>query len=237
MDFNAIWVPVANELVAELARIVGRPGDEQLIGGMLSAMGIDPISQKVAPRSVWAMETVPNTAKVLGSVLLENGVANARVAALVPAIPDMVYQLTTRCTGQIKPLADLPAIFEALHRQGLTLGLATADTHCSTVHCLRHLSIENHLDFVGCDGGDWPPKPDPAVLAAFCDSCGLEAETVAVVGDSMVDLEMARRGKAELAIGVLSGASDLRDLDPLADMVISSVAELINPGGELLWDV
>jgi phosphoglycolate phosphatase len=49
---------------------------------------------------------------------------------------------------------------------------------------------------------------------------------VAVVGDNLHDLEMARAAGAGLAVGVLSGTSAIDELGPHADHVIASIAEL-----------
>ena len=49
---------------------------------------------------------------------------------------------------------------------------------------------------------------------------------VAVVGDNLHDLEMGRRAEAGLLIGVLSGTSGQRELAPVADHLLASVADL-----------
>jgi phosphoglycolate phosphatase len=48
----------------------------------------------------------------------------------------------------------------------------------------------------------------------------------AVVGDSLADLEMGRAAGAGRVIGVLSGVSGREDLEPFADAVVDSVADL-----------
>ena len=52
----------------------------------------------------------------------------------------------------------------------------------------------------------------------------------AVVGDAPADLRMARAAGAGLVVGVLTGVGGRADLEPLADVVLDSVAAL---GGRL----
>ena len=49
----------------------------------------------------------------------------------------------------------------------------------------------------------------------------------AVVGDSPADLRMARAAGAGLVVGVLTGVGGRADLEPLADVVLGSVEELV----------
>ena len=49
----------------------------------------------------------------------------------------------------------------------------------------------------------------------------------AVVGDAPADLRMARAAGAGLVVGVLTGVGGRADLEPLADVVVDSVAALV----------
>ena len=57
-------------------------------------------------------------------------------------------------------------------------------------------------------------------------SSGVPPARTAVVGDSPADLRMARSAGAGRAIGVLTGVGDRPTLEPLADLVLGSIAEL-----------
>ena len=67
-----------------------------------------------------------------------------------------------------------------------------------------------------------------AVAVATSDDRDPTVRTV-VVGDSPADLQMGRGARVGLTIGVLTGVGDRVDLDPLADLVIDSVARLLEP--------
>ncbi len=61
---------------------------------------------------------------------------------------------------------------------------------------------------------------------AFCAATGLSPGEIAVVGDSVHDLAMARAAGAKLAVGVLTGVSSREVLAAHADLVVGSVGEL-----------
>src|SRR5437879_5180224 len=73
-----------------------------------------------------------------------------------------------------------------------------------------------------------------AVLRRWCPS--VPAARRALAGDMPADLRMAGDAGAGLAVGVQSGVADHAELEPLADLVLGSVADLLlsstaNPGG------
>lgn len=80
---------------------------------------------------------------------------------------------------------------------------------------------------IGGDG-DWPRKPDPASLQHLIASAGVTPRTTIMVGDSMVDVETARRASTAICVArygfgvfepaALEGAlvaADARALGPL----------------------
>ncbi|MGH6717961.1 MAG: HAD family hydrolase, partial [Alphaproteobacteria bacterium] len=79
------------------------------------------------------------------------------------------------------------------------------------------------LAFVAAAESCYGGKTGPGMLRGFCRATGLVAAEVAMVGDTVADLAMARAGGAGLAVGVLTGASKGDGLAALADHVIDSV--------------
>lgn len=128
----------------------------------------------------------------------------------------------------LTPIGEPGRIAERLVAAGYRLGIATNDAEASARAQARALSLDAHLDFVaGYDSG-YGHKPDPGMVEAFAASLSVPAAQVALVGDSAYDLVAARAAGA-VAIAVLSGptgAAARRELAPLADHVIGSIADL-----------
>ena len=68
------------------------------------------------------------------------------------------------------------------------------------------------------------------MLLHLCALLGVPVESTAMVGDSTADLAMGRAAGMARCVGVLSGVGSRRDLEPLADVIVASVAELLLAG-------
>lgn len=213
IDFRATWLPVYEAIVGELFG-----GGTEATDRLLSAGGYDRATGRVDPRSVLAAGTNREIAALWAGL-----VGRDDVAVLADEVNRrfMHYAETS-----LVPVTDLPVLFGRLRRNGLRIGVATNDSELALHAQLRRLAIEELLDFrCGYDSGHGA-KPGPGMVAAFAASLGLPARAIAVVGDSLHDLEMAHAAGAGLAIGVLTGASPRETLEPHADHVIASIADL-----------
>ena len=123
------------------------------------------------------------------------------------------------------PAVDLPAVLGALRARGLKLGLATNDTEVPARRHLDGAGVLELFDFVaGCDSG-YGGKPAPGQLMAFVAQCGLAPARVAMVGDSLHDLD-AGRAAGMKAVAVLTGIATRADLEDHADVVLTNIAGL-----------
>ncbi len=115
---------------------------------------------------------------------------------------------------------------ETLRAMGFILGIATNDSEAGAHATAKALGIDHFFDVViGYDTAA-RPKPFADPLLYFAKKVGLEPAAIAMVGDNLHDLETAQAAKAGLGIGVLSGNSPREALEPHADVVLNSVADL-----------
>lgn len=213
IDFRATWLPAYEIIVRELFG-----ADPAVIDRLLLAGGYDRATGAVDPTSVLAAGTNGQIAALWAGHL-----GRTDVATLAAEVNLRFMQHAEAC---LVPVTDLPVLFRRLRQHGLRLGVATNDSAVALEAQMRRLQIEELVDFCcGYDSGHGA-KPGPGMVQAFAASVGLPAAAVAVVGDSLHDLEMARAAGAGLAIGVLTGASPRETLEPHADHVIGSIAEI-----------
>ena len=91
-----------------------------------------------------------------------------------------------------------------MQAQGFRLGIATNDAEASAKAQCGRLGLTPFLDFVaGYDSGHGG-KPDPGMVLGFARHIGAQPSDIALVGDSVHDLEAARAAGA-ISIAVLSG--------------------------------
>jgi phosphoglycolate phosphatase len=88
---------------------------------------------------------------------------------------------------------------QALHGHA-TLAVLTNKPGHHTVRLLAALDVDHY--FVEVIGGDarWPRKPDPASLQHLVSVSGVSPASTIMVGDSMVDVETARRARVRVCI-------------------------------------
>ncbi len=215
LDYNATWVPL-NRAVARFAA----GGDETLAQLLLEQGGQDDAAGIVKPGSLLA---ACNTHEIAGAW-----------TKLIPGhdqddltrIMDDIFQREGAETAV--PIKGLRDILLALKGHGLKLGIATSDSEAGAIATLSPFDVLSCFDFIaGYDSGHGV-KPGPGMVDGFCTACNLGPAEVAVVGDNVHDLEMGRNAKAGLAIGVLSGTSETKDLAPLADHVLKDIGGLEN---------
>lgn len=125
----------------------------------------------------------------------------------------------------LTPIGEPARPLGALKAMGLRLGVATNDSEASARRQLDALGLAATMEFVvGHDSGHGS-KPAPGMILAFARHIGVAPSRVAMVGDTLHDLDCARAAGA-LAIAVLSGPAGRDVLAPRADHVVEDIAEL-----------
>ncbi|MDZ4309353.1 MAG: HAD family hydrolase [Cypionkella sp.] len=204
-DFRLSWGAWTKGLLSEL-------GDAD--GLLASVLGYDALRNDFAPDSPVIAMTTPEIADIL-----------------LPHLPGMRLEELLAMMNQLAadapmvPAVDLPAVLGALRARGLKLGLATNDTEVPARRHLDGAGVLGLFDFVaGCDSG-FGGKPAPGQLLAFVQHCGLTPGRVAMVGDSLHDLD-AGRAAGMKAVAVLTGIAVAADLEAHADVVLTNISEL-----------
>ncbi len=207
-DFRASWGAWTESLLAELAVDLA---ERRSLGQVL---GYDLATHDFAPDSPVIAMTVSEIAGILLPHVRGHDAATlyARLNALSMAAP-------------MVPAVDLRGVLGAFAARGLKLGLATNDTEAPARLHLERAGVLSLFDFVaGCDSG-WGGKPEPGQLRAFLQVSGLEPSRVAMVGDSLHDLEAGRRAGMR-RVAVLTGIARRAELAPHADVVLADIGEL-----------
>ena len=208
-DFQATWGAWTREMIE--AESGGSP---ELAARLAEALGYDLALGRFRPDSVVIASTTAEVARHLLRVLPEAdiGALMDRMNARAKEVPQV-------------EAAPLREVLGELGRMGLALGIATNDTEAPARAHLRAAGVEGLFPFVaGFDSG-WGSKPGPGQLLAFAAAAGLEPAECVMVGDSLHDLHAARAA-GMVGVGVLTGVAGREALEPAADVVLDSIAEL-----------
>ena len=117
------------------------------------------------------------------------------------------------CMDTTKPYPGIPELLQTLNEKGVKLAVASNKYQEAVERIVRHYFPE--IPFIAVEGQreGRPIKPDPTIITNIIESAGLPKESVAMVGDSVVDIEMARRAGVT-SIAVSWGFSSAADLEP-----------------------
>ena len=211
--FDETWMPAYRTVATELAG-----GDASLADRLLRLGGMDPATGALAPESLFAVGPISDIATAWRPLLPAGRTDDLETR--------VVAGLAAATLEHCRPVPGAARLLTRLAGWGFRLGVATNDGENGARAMLGKLGLAGPLDFVaGWDSG-YDPKPAPGMVHGFCDATGLAPAAVMVVGDSIADMEMARRSGAGAAVAVLYGPCGERELRPRADRMIDDVTQL-----------
>ena len=220
IDFDAMW----SDWSAGLVRDVAAATDPSLADPLADALGLDPATARIIPGSPLAATPMGHLRDLTVATLRRHGLSPVVIETAVSEAwhpPDPV--------ALAHPLADLGTLFETLHARGIRVAVATSDDREPTEATLAGLDLTALVDAIVCADDGLPVKPAPDAFLHLCGLLGVLPARTAMIGDSPADLQMARAAGAGLVVGVLSGVGVRDELEPEADVIIQSIAELLPP--------
>lgn len=235
IDFHSIWLPIISQLVDKAIIKLGLDPNEKvdIKNALIKIVGVD--NQGVLPNGILASGTTEDMSNAFLKVFEGFLIPVPNKEVFTEWMTQCIYKLTRENINQIKSIEGIKTLLETLSSKGLIIGIATADDLETTKLYLEKVEIDNYFSFVGTSDL-FEKKPAPSMLYAFCQKFNLAPNEVVMVGDTPVDLRMAKNGEAGLAVGVLSGTGSIDTLKPLADFILASANEIITENNQLIWD-
>ena len=127
----------------------------------------------------------------------------------------------------IRPTGDVTSLLGSLRAEGIHTALVTADDRLPTIDTLERFGWLELFDVIMCGDDGLPQKPNPELLLETCRRIGVSPERTIMVGDTVADLAMARGAGAAFAVAVLGGSMPVELLAPHADVVLSSIDDIV----------
>jgi phosphoglycolate phosphatase len=213
IDYWRTWVPINREVALYASR-----GNKTVADELLRRSGHDPATDRITPGTALAAGSVDDIA--------ESFAAHPQVAPARQLVAGIERIFRTGGAKHSELISGARDTLVELKGRGFRIGLATNDSAGGLEASLAHHDVLHLFDFtVGCDSG-FGSKPDPRMVYGFCKAVGVDAAEVAMVGDAVHDLAMGRAATVALNVGVLSGTSGRKDLEPLADLILDSINDL-----------
>lgn len=212
IDFERTYGGATAQVMLALCR-----NDAQLAAQLAEPAGFDLNNRTFAPTSMIIAGTARDMAETWGNLLGESD-----IEALIARI-DALYLDFSRMS--VAPFAETAPALESLKGRGLPLGIATNDSEAGARDHAEQAGIHHFFDFFAGHDSGHGQKPGPGMVLAFAQATGLDPAEIAMVGDSLHDLEAARAAGA-VRIAVTSGMAAAEELAPASDHVLSGIGAL-----------
>jgi phosphoglycolate phosphatase len=217
IEFHLMWGAWVDALARRLEAAVGL----ELREGLYPLLGVDRATGMVHAHGLLAATPMSRIREVVQEHVDAAGAGPAKAAAAVQSAwhaPDPV--------ALAQPVTDLAALLARLRPRVGTFAVATSDDRNPTERTLAALGVAGDFAAITCadDGIRTKPAPDPVLH--LCGTLGIPPGRTMVVGDSPADLAMGRSAGAARSIGVLTGVGDRASLEPFADAILPSIADL-----------
>ena len=210
-DFEKTWNSWTSRILTEVSK-----QSDVSISALADAIDFDLKTGKLLPQSIVIAGTHRQVTAALHTKL-----SNWDFEHLESYLLDYVIE-----TRQYE-VVPLQKYFRKLKSEGLLLGVMTNDAERGAQAHLAAAGIFDLLDFVAGSDTGFGCKPAPEPLLAFAKITGLKPHEIAMVGDSLHDLQAAQAA-GMMRIAVLTGVATEDELKKHADLVLPSIANLLD---------
>ena len=210
-DFEKTWNSWTSRILTEVSK-----QSDVSISALADAIDFDLKTGKLLPQSIVIAGTHRQVTAALHTKL-----SNWDFEHLESYLLDYVIE-----TRQYE-VVPLQKYFRKLKSEGLLLGVMTNDAEKGAQAHLAAAGILELLDFVAGSDTGFGCKPAPEPLLAFAKKTGLKPDEIAMVGDSLHDLQAAQAA-GMMRVAVLTGVATEDELKKHADLVLPSIANLLD---------
>ncbi|MFO7696472.1 MAG: HAD family hydrolase [Anaerolineae bacterium] len=136
-------------------------------------------------------------------------------------------------TSLLQTIGDVHSRLHEFTAAGYMLALVTTDTRASTRSHLDTLRLSEFFGAIVCGDDGIPLKPAPDMALEVCRRLQVDPSEAIMIGDSAMDMVMARTAGLAAAIGVASGSMPGETLASYADLVIADIHAIEIRNGEV----
>jgi phosphoglycolate phosphatase len=217
IEFHLMWGGWVDRLAVGLEAATSLPLRE----GLYALLGVDLETGLVHAHGLLAATPMSRIREAVEKFVRDAGAGPDAARAAVDDAWDAPNPVALA-----RPVTELGPLLSRVRRRVGLLAVATSDDRGPTVRTLSALGVAAEFADLACADDGFPNKPAPDPVLRLCERLGVPPERTAVVGDSPADLRMGRAAGVARTIAVLTGVGDLATLEPLADVVLGSIADL-----------
>ncbi len=222
------FVPIMEKRVQILSEHYQLSNEDKNV--LTRILGLDPDTHKIIPQGTMFIARA-DTQLLVEAFLSEGGFSGLNGSDVKSRVAE-VFQEVDRLLdfeNYVRPLPGVAEFLEQLKSRGVNIAIATHDSSKAAKDHLAAAGIDKYIDLViGLDFSEnILHKPSPSMLLTACKKFRIEPSEAIVVGDSVSDVLMGKRGGAGLSVASLSGEHNKKDFkDHTYDAMVNSVADV-----------
>ncbi|MBQ7801934.1 MAG: HAD family hydrolase [Oscillospiraceae bacterium] len=224
-ESRQFWIALSEERMRQIRRL----GSERLVAEWADCFGVKTEDcvhvTDVDPTGILAVaspgEEITATAALIVQVLKLRWTEARDLANEIFLRADQELELRKA----LKPRPGFPGIMERLRRHGIPYGVATSDTTERALESFRLFDDPDALSFVVCPRDVKRGKPHPDMLEEVSRRLGIPRELLVMVGDSYVDVEMAKRA-GSIGIGIPETGQMREQMQEMGAIVLETLDQI-----------
>ena len=223
IDIHTYWV----NMIKFRAQLVSEKLDlgKEVTLGLMDSMGVDTALWKIKPEGPVGIKKREIVLQAGVEYLMTLDIPD-QTRLFEEAFSKVDENSLAHFREIIKPLDGLYELFEGLKKSSCLIAVATTDRTERAKLAMRHIGVEDSIDFIV--GADLVKNPKPATDMAdlVTNMLGIPKESSVMVGDAVSDVQMGVNAKFRASIGVVSGLTSTERLLEITPFVVSGIAEL-----------
>ncbi|WP_258358628.1 HAD family hydrolase [Moorella sulfitireducens] len=129
--------------------------------------------------------------------------------------------------SQALPIHGARQTLKSLFAAGFKIAVATNDDMERTRALMDYAGLAPYIHAYACRDEVTRGKPAPDLIYLICERLGLTTEQCVMVGDSLLDIQMGINAGVYMAVGVLTGALIIKDIDVSKYTVIHDITGIV----------
>jgi len=221
VEIEALHLPLMERRAQTIAELAGVPVNSHII----RSWGINPITRTMDIRGPFMMAAKEEEKIVATVALYQQGLDWSQARSIV----EKAYEVDESATNPAnwnQPIENVIAFIKAANKFGIQLGIVTGDTTLRAIEACETLGVKDKMSHILGVDQVRNDKPSPDLVLEFCKRARLEANEVAIIGDSIKDMQMAKQAGAKLAIALESGVTSADEFIGVADHIIQNFSEI-----------
>jgi len=223
IDVHTYWVNMI-KFRAELIIKKLCLGEKEKLG-LMDSMGVDTNLWKIKPEGPVGIKKREIVLQAGVEYLMSHGMFD-QTDLFEEVFKEVDKNSMNHFNTIIRPLDGLFELFEGLKKRSCFIAIATTDRTERARLAMRHIGVEDSIDFIV--GADLVKKPKPAtdMVDLITNKLGIPKESSVMVGDAVSDVKMGVNAKFKASIGVASGLTTAEKLLEITPFVAPGIADI-----------